>query len=73
MLDFSDLDYLDSSGLSLVLRARATLARDDRDLAAIVCPPGPVRRLIDVAGVADLLHLYASREEANAALVPRGR
>jgi hypothetical protein len=58
--------------MNYVLRARATLAREDRDLA-IVCPPGPVRRLIDVAGVADLLHLHASREEANAALVPRAR
>ena len=72
VLDFADLDYLDSSGLSLVLRARATLAREDRDLA-IVCPPGPVRRLIDVTGIADLFHLYASREEANAALVLRAR
>lgn len=72
VLDFADLEYLDSSGLSLVLRARATLAREDRDLA-IVCPPGPVRRLIDVAGVADLFHLYASCEEANAALVPRAQ
>ena len=52
VLDFTDLDYLDSSGLTLMLRARATLAREDRALA-IVCPPGPIRRLIDIAGVAD--------------------
>ena len=69
VLDFTELDYMDSSGLGLVLRARATLAREDRALA-IVCPPGPVRRLIDVVGVADLLYLFASRDEVNAALRP---
>ena len=69
VLDFSDLEFLDSSGLRVVLRARASLARDERHLA-IVCPPGPVRRLIDLAGVADLFFLYDSRADVNAALVP---
>ena len=52
-----------------MLRARAMLARDERTLA-IVCPPGPVRRLLELAGVADLLFLYDSRADVNAALVP---
>jgi len=69
ILDLCDLDFLDSSGLGVLLRARALLAREDRALA-IVCPPGPVRRLFEVVGIADLLFLYASREEAAAALVP---
>jgi anti-sigma B factor antagonist len=69
VLDLCDVEFLDSGGLSLVLRARAMLARDERALA-IVCPPGPVRRLMEVAGVADLLFLYDSRADLNAALVP---
>jgi anti-sigma B factor antagonist len=69
VLDLSGVQFLDSTGLRLVLRARAMLAREERGLA-IVCPPGPVRRLFEVAGIADLLFLYASREEAAAALVP---
>ena len=69
VFDFTDLEFLDSSGLRVVLRARASLARDERQLA-IVCPPGPVRRLIEVAGVADLFFLYDSRADVNAALVP---
>lgn len=68
VLDLRDLDFLDSSGLRVMLRARALLAREDRALA-IVCPPGPVRRLFELAGIADLLFLYASRDEAAAALV----
>ena len=42
VLDLCDLEFLDSRGLSALLRARALLARDERTLA-IVCPPGPVR------------------------------
>jgi anti-sigma B factor antagonist len=70
VLDLDDVEFIDSSGLGVILRARALLGREDRALV-IVCRPGPVRRLFDVAGVADLLFLFASREEAAAALVKR--
>ena len=69
VIDLSDVEFLDSSGLSALMRARALLGREERPLA-IVCPPGPVRRLFEVAVVDDLFHLYGSREEAAAALVP---
>jgi hypothetical protein len=45
------------------------LARKERALA-VVCPPGPVRRLLEEARVADLLFLYDARERAAAALIP---
>ena len=70
VLDLCDLEFLDSRGLAVLLRARALLARDERALA-IVCPPGNVRRLFEVAGVADLLFLYDAREDVAAELVPR--
>jgi anti-sigma B factor antagonist len=69
VLDLCDVDFLDSSGLGVLLRARALLGREDRAVA-VICPPGPVRRLFEVAGIADLLFLYSTREEAAAALVP---
>jgi anti-anti-sigma factor len=69
VLDLREVEFLDSSGLHLILRARALLARDDRALA-IVCPSGPVRRLFEEAGIADLLVLYDSPEEVATALVP---
>ena len=71
VLDLRELEFLDSSGLRLILRARALLAREDRALA-IVCPPGPVRRLFTETGIADLLFLFASPEEAATALVRAG-
>jgi anti-sigma B factor antagonist len=39
VLDLSGVEFLDSTGLRLVLRWRALLAREERSLA-IVCPPG---------------------------------
>lgn len=71
VLDLCEADFLDSSGLRLILRARALLAREDRALA-IVCPPGPVRRLFTQTGIADLLFLYTSPTEVATALVPAG-
>jgi anti-anti-sigma factor len=67
VLDLCELEFLDSSGLSLVLRTRAELARNARPLA-IVCPPGPVRRVMEVTHVDDLLLLYDSHADVAAAL-----
>ena len=69
VVDLTDLDFLDSSGLSALMRARALLGQADRQLA-VVCPPGPVRRLFALAGVSDLLFLYETRADAREALVP---
>jgi anti-sigma B factor antagonist len=69
IVDLSDLDFLDSSGLSALLRARALLGQTDRAMA-IVCPVGPVLRLFKLSGVDELFVLFRSREQAAAALVP---
>jgi len=45
------------------------LGRQERELA-VVCPPGPARRIFEVAGIADLLALFDSREDAAASLRP---
>jgi anti-sigma B factor antagonist len=69
VIDLCDVEFLDSNGLSALMRARALLGQDERALA-VVCPPGPVRRLFELAGISDLFFLYGSRDEAAAALVP---
>jgi anti-anti-sigma factor len=71
VLDLCDVEFLESSGLRVLLRARALLAREERALA-VVCPPGNFRRLLAMAGVEDLFFLADSREEIAAALVPAG-
>jgi anti-anti-sigma factor len=69
VLDLTGVTFLDSSGLHSLLRARAYLAREDR-LLVLVCPPGPARRVLDLASVLDTFVVYASAEAAADALVP---
>jgi len=71
VLDLCDVQFLDSSGLRVLLHARALLAREERALG-IICPPGDVRRLLAMVGVEDLFFLEDSREEMAAALMPAG-
>jgi anti-sigma B factor antagonist len=70
VIDLTDVDFLDSSGLSALKRARALLGREDRQLA-VVCPRGAARRAFEVSGTAELFVIYDTREEAVSALVPR--
>ena len=69
LLDLSGLDFMDSSGVNAILRTRALLGREERSLG-VICPPGAPRRVLDVIGVTDVLTLFATRDEADAALVP---
>jgi anti-anti-sigma factor len=70
VVEMSEVEFMDSSGLHLLLRARAQLAREERHLA-VIAPPGPVRRVIDVAGVFDLLLPYDDVDDFEQHLVPR--
>ena len=69
VIDLGDVTFLDSSGMNVLLRARASLGREDRDLV-IVCPPGAPRRIFELTGIADLFAMFDSREEAATALQP---
>ena len=69
VVDLCDVSFLDSSAINLLMRARAQLGRQERQLV-VVCPPGPVRRVFELAGISDLFALFGSRAAAAAALVP---
>jgi anti-sigma B factor antagonist len=69
VVDLSELDFIETSGVHALLRARGVLGREDRALV-VVCPHGPVRRVFELTGVSDLFALYSTREEAAAALSP---
>ena len=71
VVDLCDVSFLDSSGVGVLLHARAVLGRQERDLV-VVCPPGSVRRIFEVAGIDDLFAMFDSRDEAAAALLPIG-
>lgn len=69
VLDLCDVDFLDSSGVNVILRARAMLGRSDRALA-VICPPGAPRRVFEMAGIAELLALFDSRDQLATSLRP---
>lgn len=65
-LDFSSTGFMDSSGVHLVLETHARLTSLSRRLA-VICPRGPVRRLLDLTGIAERLPLYDDRAAAHRA------
>jgi len=69
VIDMSEVDFLDSTGIHCVVRARALLGREDRALA-ILRPRDNVRRVLTLAGLDDLVPVYASAAELARALRP---
>jgi anti-sigma B factor antagonist len=69
LLDLSELSFMDSGGVNALLRARALLGREERALG-LICPPGAVRRVLDVIGVSELFTIFATLRDAEGALVP---
>jgi anti-sigma B factor antagonist len=59
VLDLRATGFVDSAGLQLLLTAKRRLSRQQRALA-IVCDPGPVRRMIAQARLLDALGVVSS-------------
>jgi anti-anti-sigma factor len=69
VLDLREVPFMDSTGLKVILIA----SRDLEPPLAVVCGTGSaVRRLLDLAGVADRVPSFESEEEAFAAIGPTG-
>jgi anti-sigma B factor antagonist len=62
VVDLSAVGFLDSSGISCLVRARALLGADDRTMA-LICPPGSARRALELTGLDELIAIYDSREQ----------
>jgi anti-sigma B factor antagonist len=68
VIDLTEVTFMDSAGINVLLRARALLGRQDRDVV-LVCPPGGVLHVLEVIGVADQFAIFASRSAAARQLV----
>ncbi len=62
VIDLRELDFMDSTGLSVIVRAHQRLADDGRRLG-LVRGSAQVQRLLDLTGVADRLPLVDTPEE----------
>jgi anti-sigma B factor antagonist len=70
VVDLSDVDFMDSTGLALLINAHRRLARRSKGFA-VVCPPGPLRRVFEVTDMVETLHVVPDRDSAWAAIAPQ--
>jgi anti-sigma B factor antagonist len=66
VVDLSDVDFMDSTGLALLINAHRRLTRRSKGFA-VVCPPGPLRRVFEVTDMVDMLRVCPDRASARAA------
>jgi anti-sigma B factor antagonist len=63
IVDLSDVTFVDSTALGVLIGAGKRL-RDLEGSFGIVCPPGSVRRLLELTSLDHIIDIYASRAEA---------
>lgn len=62
VVDLRELEFMDSTGLSIIVRAHQRLAQDGCELGLVRGSP-QVQRLLDLTGVAERLRLVTAPEE----------
>jgi len=62
IVDLRKLEFMDSTGLSVLVRAHQRASESDRKFGVVKGPP-QVQRLLDLTGVADRLTLVDSPDE----------
>lgn len=70
MIDLSDCEFIDSTGLAVIVHAwRQCNGRNGSQPGlALCCPDREVKRLLELTGIAEQVGLHHSREDALAAL-----
>ncbi len=69
LMDFSACEFIDSTGIALIVRVWQRLDRDrDGGRLLLCCVTDQVRRLFDITGIESSIPIYESRDEALAAL-----
>jgi anti-sigma B factor antagonist len=63
IVDLSAVEFMDSTGLALLVRAERRMRGRGRGFA-VVCPDGPVRRIFEITDMVGTLHVSPSRETA---------
>lgn len=66
VLDLTNLSFIDSSGLRVLIQSAGRLHELDKDLH-VACGPGPVRRIIELTTVASRLAMHGELSAAVAA------
>ena len=64
VLDLSDVGFVDSMGLGVVVKAVTRFSRQDKALLLVIPPESPVLRLLEFSGMQGRLAVFDTRDEA---------
>ncbi len=68
MLDLSDCEFIDSTGIALIVRAWQRLGDAGHGKLVLCCNNHQVRRLLKITGVESSISMHEQRDEALAEL-----
>ena len=71
VVDLCEVDFIDSTGIGVLLNALRRLTRQGRPLS-VICPPGAVRRVFEVTGLESTLKIHDDIEAGLKAVGSRG-
>ena len=63
VVDMAGVEFMDSTALSTLMRAKEMLEKEGRSLR-LTSPSGAVQRIFDVTGFGDYFEIYPSRKDA---------
>jgi len=63
-VDLSHVSFMDSTGVAALVQGQRA-AGQARHSFAVICPPGPVRRVLELSGVDGHIALFPHRSAAN--------
>jgi anti-sigma B factor antagonist len=63
VVDLTQVGFMDSTGLALLINANRRLALRRKGFA-VVCPPGHLRRVFEITDMVETLHVCPDRESA---------
>jgi anti-sigma B factor antagonist len=69
VVDLTRVGFMDSTGLALLINANRRLKLRRKGFA-VICPPGPLRRVFEITDMLETLHVHPDRESAAKALLP---
>ena len=72
VVDLSSVDFMDSTGLALLINTYRRIKRRGQGFA-IVCPGGPISRVFEVADMVERLHVRPDRDSASRAAAQPAR
>jgi anti-sigma B factor antagonist len=63
IVDLSRVGFMDSTGLALLINANRRLSLRRKGFA-VICPPGPLRRVFEITDMIETLNVCPDRETA---------